>query len=165
MRARAARVHDALRNALVIEVRDLFAQDEVFEQRRTAQARLERILVVRDGHALIGRERAIRRSRRARDRAGRWTGLKLICGLPLPTFGEALVSVSVLPETRGCGGSTVWPAAGTRRLAEFARLGGVERKLRRDVFGAASFAVAASWMADTPDDGPLTVDRALEAPA
>ena len=59
MSAGAARVYHALRNALVIEVRDLFAQDEVFEKCRTAQAHLERILVVRNGHALIGRERAI----------------------------------------------------------------------------------------------------------
>jgi hypothetical protein len=37
VRARAARVHDALGNALVVEVRDLLAQDEVFQQRRAAQ--------------------------------------------------------------------------------------------------------------------------------
>ena len=48
VRGGAARVHDALGNALVIEVRDLFAQDEVFEQRRAAQARLQRVLVVGD---------------------------------------------------------------------------------------------------------------------
>ena len=32
MRTRAARVHDALGDALVVEVRDLLAQDEVFER-------------------------------------------------------------------------------------------------------------------------------------
>jgi hypothetical protein len=37
VRGRAARMHDALGNALVVEVRDLLAQDEVFEQRRPAQ--------------------------------------------------------------------------------------------------------------------------------
>ena len=58
VRRRAARMHDALGNALVIEVRDLLAQDEVFEQRRPAQARLERVLVVGDRHALIRRQRA-----------------------------------------------------------------------------------------------------------
>ena len=39
VRGRAARVDDALGNALVIEVRDLLAQDEVFEQRRARAAR------------------------------------------------------------------------------------------------------------------------------
>ena len=52
-------MHDALGNALVIEMRDLLAQDEVFEQRGTAQAGLEGILVVRDRHALVRRERTI----------------------------------------------------------------------------------------------------------
>jgi hypothetical protein len=56
VRAGAARVHDALRDALVIEVRDLLAQHEVLEQRRPAQAGLERALVVGDGHALVGGE-------------------------------------------------------------------------------------------------------------
>ena len=39
VRRGAARMHDALGNALVIEVRDLLAQDEVFEQRGPAQTR------------------------------------------------------------------------------------------------------------------------------
>jgi hypothetical protein len=38
---RPARVDDALGNALVVEVRDLFAEDEVLEQRRTAKTDLE----------------------------------------------------------------------------------------------------------------------------
>ena len=54
MRAGAARMHDALRDALVIEMRDLFAQDEVFKQGRPARAALQRILVIRDRNALIG---------------------------------------------------------------------------------------------------------------
>ncbi|MNS85587.1 hypothetical protein D3C72_1194550 [compost metagenome] len=54
---RAARVHDALGNALVIEVRNFFTQDEVFQQRRPAHARLERMLVVGNRHALVGRQR------------------------------------------------------------------------------------------------------------
>ena len=58
VRRRAARVHDPLGDTLVVEVRDLLAQDEVFEQRRPAQPRLQRILVVRDRHALIGGQRA-----------------------------------------------------------------------------------------------------------
>ena len=56
---RAARVHDPFGNALVIEVSDLLAQDEVFEQRRPTQSGLERVLVVRDRNALIGRQRAV----------------------------------------------------------------------------------------------------------
>ena len=48
VRRRAARVHDPLGDALVIEVRDLLAKDEVFEQRRAAEARLQRVLVVGD---------------------------------------------------------------------------------------------------------------------
>ncbi|MNL39333.1 hypothetical protein D3C87_1616070 [compost metagenome] len=53
---RAARVHDALGNALVVEVRNFFTQDEVFQQRRPAHARLERMLVVRHRHTLVGRQ-------------------------------------------------------------------------------------------------------------
>ena len=56
VRAAAARVHDALRNAFVIEMRDLLAQDEILEQRRATQPRLERALVVGDGNALVRRE-------------------------------------------------------------------------------------------------------------
>ncbi|MGY4515198.1 hypothetical protein ACVWWW_000766 [Lysobacter sp. HA18] len=57
VRARTARMHDAFGNALVVEVRDLLAQDEVLEQRGTAQAGLQRVLVVRNRHALVGGER------------------------------------------------------------------------------------------------------------
>ena len=39
--ARAACVHDALGNALMVEVRELFAQDEVFKQGRAAHAHLQ----------------------------------------------------------------------------------------------------------------------------
>ena len=52
-------MHDAFRNAFVIEVRDLFAKDEIFQQRRTAIARFERVLIVVDANALIGREKLI----------------------------------------------------------------------------------------------------------
>src|SRR5690606_14101113 len=44
----------ALGNALVVEVHDLFAEDEVLQQGRTARALPERILVVGDRHALVG---------------------------------------------------------------------------------------------------------------
>ena len=39
VRRRAARVDDALRDALVVEVVDLLAKDEVLEQRRAARRR------------------------------------------------------------------------------------------------------------------------------
>jgi hypothetical protein len=50
-------MHDALGNALVIEMRDLLAQDEVFEQGRSPQSGLQRVLVVADAHALVRRQR------------------------------------------------------------------------------------------------------------
>ena len=46
VRRRAARVDDALGDALVVEVGDLLAEDEVLEQRRPAQPGLQRVLVV-----------------------------------------------------------------------------------------------------------------------
>jgi hypothetical protein len=53
-------VHDALRDPLVIEVRDLLAEVEVLEERRAAFARPEAVLVVLDGNALVGRQRLAR---------------------------------------------------------------------------------------------------------
>ena len=60
MGAGAARVHDALRDALVVEVGDLLAEVEVLEQRRAALAGLQRVLVVVDRNALVRRERLAR---------------------------------------------------------------------------------------------------------
>ena len=59
VRSRAAGVDDALGNPLVVEMRDLLAQDEVFEQRRPAQTGLEGVLVVTDRHSLIGGQRLL----------------------------------------------------------------------------------------------------------
>jgi hypothetical protein len=56
MGGRAASMDDALGNALVIEMRDFLAHQDVFEQRRTANVRFERILVVADDDALVGRQ-------------------------------------------------------------------------------------------------------------
>jgi hypothetical protein len=53
VRRRAARVDDPFGNPLVIEMRDLFTQDEVFEQRWAAAARFEGVLVVGDDDSLI----------------------------------------------------------------------------------------------------------------
>ena len=60
VRGGAAGVHDALGNALVVEVGDLLAEDEVFEKRRAASARLERVLVVVDPRALVGGQHLVR---------------------------------------------------------------------------------------------------------
>ena len=56
MRRRAPRMNDTLGDSLMVEVRDLFAQDEVFQQRAASLASLERVLVVVDPKALIGRQ-------------------------------------------------------------------------------------------------------------
>jgi len=53
VRSRAARMHDTLGNALMIEMGDLLAQHKVFQQRGTARTALQRILVVRDRHTLV----------------------------------------------------------------------------------------------------------------
>ena len=50
MRARAPRVHHALRDALVVEVHDLLAQVEVLQENRPSGARLERVVTVGDPH-------------------------------------------------------------------------------------------------------------------
>src|SRR5690554_4857885 len=50
----AAGMHDALGDALMVEVGDLLAKNEVLEQRRSAAPRLQRGLVIGDQHTLIG---------------------------------------------------------------------------------------------------------------
>ncbi len=52
-----ARVDDALGDAFMIEVGELLAHDEVFEQRGPTAAGLEGVLVIGDLHALIGAQR------------------------------------------------------------------------------------------------------------
>ena len=59
--ARSAGVNDALWNSLVIEMGDLLAEGEIFQERRTALPGFQRILIVRDDDALIGRERSLGR--------------------------------------------------------------------------------------------------------
>jgi hypothetical protein len=51
-------VDDALGDALVVEVGNLLAKDEVFEAGPTLIG-LERVLVVRDRDALLGRHRRV----------------------------------------------------------------------------------------------------------
>ena len=46
VRRQPARMDDTLGDALMVEVENLFAQNEVFEQRRAARARLQAVVVV-----------------------------------------------------------------------------------------------------------------------
>ena len=57
MRCRAAGMHHALGNALVIEVGDLLAHDEIFHQRRATFAAAQAVLVVGDARAGVGGQR------------------------------------------------------------------------------------------------------------
>ena len=54
--ARAARVHHALRDALVVEVGDLLADVKVLQQRRSALADGQRVVGVVDAHTLLSRQ-------------------------------------------------------------------------------------------------------------
>jgi len=53
MRRRAPCVNDALRDAFVVKVGDLFAKKKVLQQRRPALATFERVLIVVDAEPLI----------------------------------------------------------------------------------------------------------------
>src|SRR6185312_10941117 len=59
MGRRPASMNHPLRDAFVIEMHDLLTQDEILEQDRAARADLERVLVVCDGHALVGRQEGV----------------------------------------------------------------------------------------------------------
>ncbi|MOA25521.1 hypothetical protein D3C78_1462480 [compost metagenome] len=61
MRPRPSRMHDALRDAFVVKVRDLLAHDEIFEKRGASISGLQRVLVVGDAHPLVGAQRMTRR--------------------------------------------------------------------------------------------------------
>ena len=54
VRRRTARMDDALGDALVVEMGNLLAQDEIFEQGGAARPRLEGVLVVVDPQTLVG---------------------------------------------------------------------------------------------------------------
>jgi hypothetical protein len=49
-------MNDALGNSFMVEVGDLLAKDEVFEERAASLTRLERVLVVVDPETLICRQ-------------------------------------------------------------------------------------------------------------
>ena len=61
MRGRSARVHHPLGNAFVVEMRDLFTQDEILQQGRAAIACFEGVLIVVDAETLIGGEKLVGR--------------------------------------------------------------------------------------------------------
>ena len=82
-------MHDALGDPLVIEMRDLFAEDEVLEERRAAQPRFERVLVVGDRHALVGRQARPAESTRTRS-SGAMAGLIPGVGRS-PSFDDVLL--------------------------------------------------------------------------
>ena len=138
---RAARVHHALGNALVVEVIDLFAQHEVFEQRGAAQAGLERVLVVGNLHALVGGEFAPARIHaHAVQRfvagvvPGPWLAAAELGGGDV--FGHRAGGVAQIERRKG--------RAGRRRLgpvrADLAGLELVGRALRSQGLGADCFA-------------------------
>ena len=56
MRSSASRVDDSFRDPFMIEVRDFFAQNKIFEQRWTTLSSPKRILIVGKGDALISGE-------------------------------------------------------------------------------------------------------------
>ena len=64
VRTAAARMHDALGNALVIEVGDLLAEDEILEQGRSLVEGTQRILVVDDRDPLFRRQGRMTAARR-----------------------------------------------------------------------------------------------------
>src|SRR5665647_3079775 len=53
MRARRSRVNDTLGNALVIEMRDFVAKDEILKKRGAARIGLERVLIIGKRDALV----------------------------------------------------------------------------------------------------------------
>ena len=55
MRPEASCVHDPLRNPLMVKVEDLLAKMKIFEQRGSTRPDAERVLVIRNRSALLGR--------------------------------------------------------------------------------------------------------------
>ena len=112
MRRRAAGMDDALGNALVIEVEDFLAHDKVLQQHRPARARFQLVLVIRDMHALIVRQR-----RRAGHSAGGLVSLAPVSGSGFARHFDLL----------GCSGLARNPPTGILlptfgALSQFARL-------------------------------------------
>jgi hypothetical protein len=57
MGAEATRMDDSLRNALVIEVKDLLAKVKILQQCRTAWPNLQVVLIIRNRYTLLSSER------------------------------------------------------------------------------------------------------------
>jgi len=53
MGARTPGMHDALGDAFMVKMRDLFTHDEIFQQRRPSRADLQAVLVVGNLHTLV----------------------------------------------------------------------------------------------------------------
>ena len=56
VRRQSARMDDTFGDALMVEVENLFAQDEVFEERRAARARPQAVVIVRNRNAVVRRQ-------------------------------------------------------------------------------------------------------------
>jgi hypothetical protein len=78
-------MHDALGDALVVEMENLLAENEVFEQRGSTRASFQRILIVANPDALVGRQA----------RVGCLLALRGLL-MRLPTFADPRVSVARL---------------------------------------------------------------------
>jgi hypothetical protein len=65
MRACRSRVHDPLGNTLVIEMRDLFAKDEILQKRRAVRIGPQRVLIIGKRDALVRGECGVHQFRRA----------------------------------------------------------------------------------------------------
>src|SRR5688572_1637401 len=128
-------MHDALRYALVIEVSELLAKDEVLEQRRPAQSRLQRVLIVADRDALIRRERSTARvDAYARERIVRGVSARR---RRLAGFRRRVAFRQRARTHLRVQGVDTLPGLRPRgRLAVLARFRGIERKrLRNDLGG------------------------------
>ena len=166
VRRRPSGVHDALGNPLVIEVGDLLAEDEVLEQRRPAQAGLERVLVVANGHALIGGQRPI--GGVDADPIERSDGLVGADGrcLRCPPCPSRCISVTVLAVTSGSSGTSGLARFGGVAAAGSYSSGLLALKGKVDASSCvpASFAARSSEETGAEDlaaEGPLTVERLL----
>jgi hypothetical protein len=63
MHARCSRMNDTFWNALVIEMRDFVAKDEILQERRAAGIGAERVLIIGERNALVGGERRMAAAR------------------------------------------------------------------------------------------------------
>ena len=159
VRGRAAGVDDPLGDALVVEVGDLLAEDEVFQQSGAAQAGLERVLVVGDRLAEVRREHLPARVDPhpverlvARIEAGTRLGARL--------GAEArLTSVNVLPVTAALGASVWAPGLFGPSALNSAALSRLKGNASATALVSSCFLTAASPPADVPGLlGPATVD-------